>query len=107
MWPPRLRETHAVMTVITSSAAQSNVSAILRFLQRTAWPIESAVVRLSEPSGVVLDSCRWRIGARTTLAEVASEIEQYIVDGGINVEATIVAHRYELGWSDVTGRFVY
>jgi len=44
----------------------------------------------------VLDSCRWRIGARTTLAEVASEIEQYIVDGGINVEATLVAHLYRL-----------
>jgi hypothetical protein len=52
-WPPRLRGTpvmHAVMTVITSSSMQSNGSAVLCFLQRTAWPVETAVVRLSEPN---------------------------------------------------------
>jgi hypothetical protein len=95
--------THAVMTVIRSSVVESNHSTVLRFLQRTGWSLEAVVVRLSEPDGVVFDSRRWKIGDRA-LAEVASEIEQYIADV---VEATIVAHRYELGWSDVTGRFLY
>ena len=109
MWPPRLRGrlvTHAIMTVIGSSAAQSNGSAVLCFLQQTAWPVETAVVRLSEPNGIVLDSRRWTIGRRA-LTEIASEIEQYIADGGTSFEATIVANRCELGWSDVTSRFLY
>jgi|SRR5208282_4654272 len=97
---------HAVMTVLGSSAVESNRSTVLRFLQRTGWPLETAVVRLSEPDGVVFDSHRWKIGD-CTLAQVASEIEQHIADGGASVEATVVAHRYELGWSDVTGRFLY
>jgi len=45
---------------------------------------------------VVLDSRRWKIGARA-LADVADEIEQYIADAGVNVETTIVANRYDLG----------
>jgi hypothetical protein len=98
--------THAVMTVIGSSAVESTRSNVLRFLQRTGWPLETVVVRLSEPDGVAFDSCRWTIGDRA-LAELASEIEQYIADGGASVEATIVVHRYEMGWSDVTGRFFY
>jgi len=94
--------THAVMTVIGSSAVESNRSNVLRFLQRTGWPFETLVVRLSEPDGVVFDSRRWTIGDRA-LAEVDCEIEQYITDGGASVEATIVARRYGLGWSDMTG----
>ena len=90
------------MTVTGSSAVDSNRSNVLHLLQRTGWLLETVVVRLSEPDGVVFDSCRWTMGD-LALAEVASEIEQYIADGGASVEATIVAHRYELGWSDVTG----
>jgi len=87
--------THAVMTVIGSCAVESSRSNVLRFLQRTGWPLETVLIRLSEPDGVVFDSCRWTIGDRA-LAEVASEIEQWIADGGASAEATIVAHRHEL-----------
>jgi len=95
--------THAVMVVIGSSALTSCRSSLFHFLQRTGWPLETVVVRLSEPDGVVYDSRRWKIGARA-LADVANELEQYIADGGANVEATVVAYRCGLNWSDVTGR---
>jgi len=100
--------THAVMTAIGSSAVESNRSNVFRFLQRTGWPLETVVVSLSEPDDLVFDSRRWTIGDRA-FAEVTSEIEQYIAAGGASVEATVVAHRYryDLGWSDVTGRFFY
>ncbi len=103
--------THAVMVVTGSSAVASCRFTVLHFLKRTGWPLETVVVRLSEPDGVVYDSRRWEIGAHA-LADVASEIEQYIADGGASLEATVVAHRYELSWSelswsDVTGPFLH
>ena len=98
--------THAVMVVIGSSAVALCRSTVLHFLQRSGWPLETVVVRLSEPDGVVYDSRRWKIGARA-LADVTNEIEQYIVDGGASVEATVVAHRYGLRWSDVTGPLLH
>jgi hypothetical protein len=98
--------THAVMTVIGSSAVESTRSNLFRFLQRTGWPLVTVLVRLSEPDGVVFDSRRWTIGDRA-LAEVTSEIGQYIAAGGASVEATVVAHRYDLASSDVTSRFLY
>ncbi len=105
LWGGRIM-THAVMVVIGSSAVASCRSTVLHFLQRTGWPLATVVVRLSEPDGVVYDSRRWKIGAHA-LADVVSEIEQYIADGGAGVEATVVAHRYGLSWSDVTGPFLH
>ncbi len=70
--------TDAVMTVIGSTAEEPNRSNVLRFLQRTGWPLETVVVRLSEPDGVVFDSCRWTIGDRA-LAEVASVVSRKIL----------------------------
>jgi hypothetical protein len=98
--------THAVMVVIGSYAVASCRSTVLHFLQGTGWPLQTVVVRLSEPDGVVYDSRRWKINARAR-ADVASEIEQYIADGGVSVEATVVAHRYGLSWSDVTGPLLH
>jgi hypothetical protein len=62
-------------------------------------------VRLSKCDAIVFDSRRWDI-RRHALAEVAGEIEQYIT-AGANVEATIVAYRTDLGWSQVTTRFLH
>src|SRR5437870_5031807 len=45
--------THAVMVVIGSSAVALCRSTVLHFLQRSGWPLETVVVRLSEPDGVV------------------------------------------------------
>lgn len=55
---PEYRQS-AVMTVIGSSAVDSVRSNLFRFLQRTGWLLETVVVRLSEPNGVVFDSCLW------------------------------------------------
>jgi hypothetical protein len=107
MWPPALRGklvAQAVMTVGRSS--RSNGPTLLRFLEETAWPVARVVVRLSKCDAIAFDSRRWEI-KRHTLAEVAEEMEQYITAAGANVEATIVAYRTDLGWSQVTTRFLH
>jgi hypothetical protein len=42
-----------IMVVIGSSAVALCRSTVLHFLQRSGWPLETVVVRLSEPDGVV------------------------------------------------------